>query len=184
MQATPDAGGPGRAQAVSAPIYDESNWRRENSFGYQMKRIVQVMVGEVDKRLESLDLTQAQWAPLMMIHQGRASTLAELSRELQLDPGALTRTLDRLEAKGLCRRERSKEDRRVVHLTLTPEGQAAAAPVPEILCEVSNKLLEGFSKGEWQTLMNLLQRLVANADALREGQEPRHPESRQRGEQA
>jgi DNA-binding MarR family transcriptional regulator len=177
--ATPDAGGPEGPGNTEGPIYRQANWCRENSYGYLMKRIVQVMVGEVDKRLESLDLTQAQWAPLMMIHQGRATTLAELSRELQLDPGALTRTLDRLEAKGLCRRERSKEDRRVVHLALTPEGAAAAAPVPEILCEVSNVLLEGFSEAEWQTLMTLLRRLVANADALREGHDARALESRQ-----
>ncbi|MFT3856479.1 MAG: MarR family transcriptional regulator [Aquabacterium sp.] len=126
------------------------------------------MVGQVDKRLEHHGLTQAQWSPLFLIGQGRANTLAELARELQLDAGALTRTLDRLEAKGLCRRERSTEDRRVVHLALTPEGEAAMAPVPEVLCDVSNRLLEGFTQAEWQTLMDLLRRLQANAEAMRD----------------
>ncbi|MFX5789373.1 MarR family transcriptional regulator, partial [Acinetobacter baumannii] len=79
----------------------------------------------VDKRLDSVGLTQAQWTPMFMISKGECNTLAELSRELQLDAGALTRTLDRLQAKGLCKRERSTEDRRVVHLALTPEGDAA-----------------------------------------------------------
>jgi DNA-binding MarR family transcriptional regulator len=149
-------------------FYQHSSYSRENSYAYLMKRITQVMIGEVDKRLGMHGLTQAQWAPLFLIHQKRASTLAELSRELQVDAGALTRTLDRLEAKGLCKRERSTEDRRVVHLVLTPEGKAATAPVPRVLCDVSNSLLKGFTEAEWQTLMGLLRRLHANAEALRD----------------
>jgi len=165
----PEAEGePLDAAAPSPIIYKKGSWTRENSFGYLMRRIVQMMVGEVDKRLESHGLTQAQWTPLFLLHQGKASTLAELSRDLQVDAGALTRTLDRLEAKGLCTRERSTEDRRVVHLALTPEGKAATAPVPEVLCEVSNRLLAGFTQEEWQTLMGFLRRLQANAEAMRE----------------
>jgi DNA-binding MarR family transcriptional regulator len=152
-------------------FYQHSSYSRENSYAYLMKRITQVMIGEVDKRLGMHGLTQAQWAPLFLIHQKRASTLAELSRELQVDAGALTRTLDRLEAKGLCKRERSTEDRRVVHLALTPEGRAATAPVPGVLCDVSNTLLKGFTEDEWQTLMGLLRRLHANAEALRDAAE-------------
>jgi DNA-binding MarR family transcriptional regulator len=155
-------------ESPAAGIYTQQNWCRENSFGYIMRRIMQVMVGQVDKRLEGLGLTQAQWSPLFLIGQRKVSTLAELSRELQLDAGALTRTLDRLELKGLCRRERSTEDRRVVHLALTPEGQAAMAPVPEVLCDVSNRLLDGFTEEEWQTLMRLLRKLQANAEVMRE----------------
>lgn len=156
------------AEAAGEPFYSQQNWCRENSYGYIMRRIMQVMVGQVDKRLESLGLTQAQWSPLFLIGQRKVSTLAELSRELQLDAGALTRTLDRLELKGLCRRERSTEDRRVVHLVLTPEGEAAMAPVPEVLCQVSNRLLEGFTHDEWQTLLTLLRKLQANAEVMRE----------------
>jgi DNA-binding MarR family transcriptional regulator len=92
--------------------------------------------------------------------------LATLARELRTDPGAMTRTLDRLEAKGLCRRERSTEDRRVVHLSLTPAGEAATAPVPQLLCEISNELLTGFSHDEWQTFMTLLRRVAGNAETL------------------
>ncbi|MCH8180702.1 MAG: MarR family transcriptional regulator [Proteobacteria bacterium] len=150
-----------------APIYREGSFSRENSAGYLMRRIVHLMVNEVDRRLEGGGLTHAQWTPLFLIHRGEANTLAALSRELQVDAGALTRTLDRLEAKGLCRRERSADDRRVVHLSLSPEGKAAVATVPSVLCDVSNAMLSGFSREEWETLMGFLRRMVANADALK-----------------
>lgn len=161
--------------APAAPIYSKGNWARDNSFGYLMRRVVQIMVSQADKRLDAHGLTQAQWTPMFMISKGECNTLAALSRELQLDAGALTRTLDRLEAKGLCKRERSTEDRRVVHLGLTPEGEAAIAPVPGVLCEVSNRLLDGFTREEWQTLMVFLRRMLANAEAMRdEAEAERH----------
>lgn len=156
------------ASTPIAPIYVKGGWKREDSFGYLMRRVVQMMVGVVDKRLDSHGLTQAQWTPMFMISKGECNTLAALSRELQLDAGALTRTLDRLEAKGLCKRVRSTEDRRVVHLSLTEDGEKAIAPVPGVLCDVSNALLDGFSQEDWQTLMGLLRRIQVNAEHLRE----------------
>jgi DNA-binding MarR family transcriptional regulator len=156
-----------KGSPTSPEVYDPDTYARENSMGYLLRRITQLMVGQVDRRLACTGLTQAQWAPLFLIHRGEANTLAALARELQVDAGALTRTLDRLEAKGLCRRERSLEDRRVVKLMLTPEGEKAAEPVPGILCDVSNAMLEGFSLAEWETLMGFLQRIVSNAEALK-----------------
>jgi len=149
------------------PIYGPGTFTRENSVGYLMRRIVQQMVNEVDHRLADGGLTHAQWTPLFLIHRGEANTLAALARDLQLDAGALTRTLDRLEAKGLCRRERSADDRRVIHLTLTEEGEKAAAPVPAVLCDVSNTMLQGFTREEWETLMGFLRRMVANIETLK-----------------
>ena len=109
--------------------------------------------------------------PLFKIRQsanGKA-TVAELARWLQSDAGATTRLLDRLEKKGLCKRVRSTEDRRVVEVELTPEGDAAIAEVPAVLADLLNAHLAGFSKTEWQALKTYLQRMLANGEALRDG---------------
>ena len=68
-------------------------------------------------------LTSVQWAPLMIISRGGNPTAASLARDLNTDTGAMTRMLDRLEAKGLLQRTRSSTDRRVVELTLTDQGR-------------------------------------------------------------
>ena len=127
-----------------------------------MKRALMSIAHAADRRLEPKGITHAQWAPLFMLQRCRASTVAELARETQSDPGAMTRLLDRLEAKGFCRRQRSTDDRRVVHIELTPEGEAAAHQVPMVLAEVLNEHLVGFSKTEWSQLKDMLKRLIAN----------------------
>jgi DNA-binding MarR family transcriptional regulator len=75
--------------------------------------------------------------------------------------------MDRLEAKGLVRRERSREDRRVVFLALTTEGRKVARRVPAVLSDVLNGHLAGFSNAEWQQLQSLLHRMVANGQSMR-----------------
>ena len=85
------------------------------------------------------------------------------------DPGAMTRLLDRLEAKGFCRRERSTDDRRVVRVELTPEGEVAAQEVPIVLAQVLNEHLAGFSKTEWAQLKDMLRRMVSNGEAAETG---------------
>ncbi|WP_431777297.1 MarR family winged helix-turn-helix transcriptional regulator [Ottowia caeni] len=107
-----------------------------------------------------------QWVPLHKVHLGHANTVAELARQCSLDAGAMTRLLDRLESKGLCRRVRSEKDRRVVHIELTPQGLEAAERVPEVLCRVYNQALEGFSRTEWEQLQKMLWRLIGNAERM------------------
>ena len=155
---------------VPADFYSRDAYCAEESVGYLMKRIMLSISTQVDLKLGEHGLTSAQWGPLFKIrHSGHGkATVAELARWLQSDAGATTRLLDRLERKGLCKRVRSTEDRRVVEVELTPEGEASIAEVPAVLAEVLNGHLAGFSKTEWQALKLYLQRMLANGEALRD----------------
>jgi len=150
----------------AAGFYRPENYLPHDSVAFLMRQTLAAMAAEVDRRLEPCGLTSAQWVPLLMLHMGQASMVAELARQCHLDAGGMTRLLDRLEAKGLVRRVRSSADRRVVNLELTPEGREAAKGIPAILCGVQNAALSGFTEQEWQTLRQLLARMLANAQAL------------------
>ena len=154
--------------APPANFYRPAGYCAEESVGYLMKRIMLSIVYQADKRLDAHGLTSAQWGPLLRLRTAGRSTVAELARWLQVDAGAMTRLLDRLEKKGLCKRVRSTEDRRVVLVELTADGEAAIAEVPAVLAEVMNAHLAGFSKTEWQALKTYLNRIVETGDAMRE----------------
>ena len=151
-----------------ANFYSADGYCANDSVGYLMRRVLLALAQDTDKRLEPHGLTHAQWGPLFLIRKAGSATVAELARELQIDPGAMTRLLDRLEAKGLCKRIRSTDDRRVVNLALTFEGEQAADKVPVALAEVMNVHLTGFSKPEWQALKGFLQRMLDNAEVCRD----------------
>jgi len=148
-------------------FYQPEGYLAEQSVGHMMRRITTI-VGQLvsNKMSEPSGPTFPQWAPLFKLYMGHATTVAELARECQLDTGAMTRLLDRLEAKGLCRRVRSLSDRRVVNIELTEEGREAAREVPHVLCSVQNEVLAGFSREEWQQLKGFLNRILENAQAI------------------
>jgi len=148
-------------------FYTPETYKPEESIGYMMRRILTTAIQIVESRMaEPGGPTYPQWVPLHKLARGSVTTVAELARECELDTGAMTRLLDRLEAKGLCRRIRSVADRRVVNLELTDEGRAAARQVPEILSQVQNEQLAGFSNEEWLQLKSYLRRILDNAQAL------------------
>ncbi len=159
---------PSAALPTSKPaaFYRARSYGAEESVGYLMRRVTLSIAHGVDQRLESVGLTNAQWVPLLKLHLGRAVNVAELARECEVDAGAMTRMLDRLEAKQLIRRVRSTDDRRVVNLELTEEGVKAARQIPGVLCDVQNAHLVGFAPAEWEALKSNLRRMLANGEAL------------------
>jgi DNA-binding MarR family transcriptional regulator len=161
------------ARPTSAPpeFYQPETWRPEQSMGYLMKRIIATVADAVDHELAPTGLTSAQWIPLLKLYLGEASTVAELARHCTLDAGAMTRTLDRLEAKELVRRVRSSDDRRVVNLELTDEGRATAKTIPAALCRVQNAHLRGFTESEWTLLKGMLRRILDTALELQKERE-------------
>ena len=148
------------------PLYNGADYDVSQSIGQQLVNLVTLMRRGVELRMAAHGLTDAQWKPLWLLQSGQATTANELARRMDVDAGAITRLVDRLEAKGLIERLRSAADRRVVHLRLTDAGLAASAEVPHVLASVNNDLLQGFSEADWKQLRKLLERLSANAQAL------------------
>ena len=153
-------------------FYRAQGYNPDESMGYLMRQILTMVAQEVEQQLAHTDLTNAQWLPLFKLYNKQASTVAELARECRLDTGATTRLLDRLEAKGLCRRERCADDRRVVRIALTEDGKKAASEIPQVLCGVQNAHLAGFSTEEFETLKSYLRRIFVNAQAIKAAHEP------------
>ena len=148
------------------PPYDGARYDLGTSVGYQLHGLMTAMRREIAARMAALGLTDAQWRPLWMLAAGLAGTANEVARRLEMDAGATTRLLDRLEAKGLIERSRSGADRRVVQLHLTAAGRAAVADVPHVLAAVNNDYLRGFTEAEWLQLRAFIARLQANGAAL------------------
>lgn len=74
--------------------------------------------------LADLGLTYPQYLVMLVLWDCDGLTVKAVGERLSLDSGTLTPLLKRLEASGLIRRERSREDERQVLLYLTEAGEA------------------------------------------------------------
>jgi DNA-binding MarR family transcriptional regulator len=151
-------------------IYDHGTYQPLKGIGALLTRVKAEMLIAIDrelaadKRLGPLELSAAQWVIIANLAgpEGPRSA-ADLCKGISYDAGAMTRMLDRLEAKGLIRRTRSAEDRRLMNLELTDEGRAAYPRMRELSMTVANRFLHGFSKSEARALEGFLVRMLENA---------------------
>lgn len=139
--------------------YSKEDFQLTQSVGFLLNRARNTLLMEMDAALKDLDITGQQAAVLLSIPRG-AATPHELSKLLGIDTGLMTRMVDKLEVRGLLTRNRSLEDRRMVNLTLTKEGQEVAERVPEIAPKVLNQRLRHFSKEEFAEFRRLLVKFI------------------------
>jgi DNA-binding MarR family transcriptional regulator len=154
-------------------IYDVATYQPKKSIGALLSRVRVEMLAALDKelstdkRLAPLELSAAQFIVIAnLAATEEPKSASDLCKGISYDAGAMTRMLDRLEAKGLIRRNRSPHDRRLMHLELTDEGRAAYPRMREISLTVANRFLRGFSKAEARQLEGMLSRMLENAQGL------------------
>jgi len=91
-----------------------------------------------------------------------ALTPTELYQSIMLSSGAMTNRLDKLEKRGLIRRESSDKDRRSLRVCLTPEGMALVDPAVEKNINKKQQMLEALSPDEQQQLNDLLKKWLSS----------------------
>jgi DNA-binding MarR family transcriptional regulator len=152
-----------------ADVYSLESYEPRNGLGNLIGRtraqLLAVLDAELahDEFLGPLEVTSAQFVVIVNL-AGRegATSASELCKGISYDAGAMTRMLDRLEVKGLVRRTRSPDDRRLVNLELTQAGKDAYPRMRQISMQVLNRSLRDFTLDEAKTLQTLLQRMATN----------------------
>jgi len=160
------ASSPRGARPAASAHYAGDHYAIDDSYGYLMRRVQASLLRHIDKHFRPYELTAMQWGPLLLLAQNKGDTAAARARALDIDTGAMTRMLDRLEAKKLVRRTRSTGDRRVLLLELTADGRRIVEQVPHVLSDVLNLHLRGFTRTEVRQLLDFLRRLLANGSDL------------------
>lgn len=96
--------------------------------------------------------------------RGGGLTPTELCRSAQLTSGAMTHRLDRLEERGLVRRESAEEDRRSVTVSLTARGRALVDDVLGDRMVDAAECLEALTRTERRELAALLRKVTASLE--------------------
>lgn len=155
------------------PFYRAGHYNMKNSVGYLIRRTSNLMLPQMEALFSDEALTFSQWTVLMALREWGKSTAAQLARDICHDAGSLTRILDELEQRDLVGRARSETDRRVVTLSLTPQGLALVENLLPRVVEHWNTLLGDFSHLEVKLLIKLLTRLSLATEGKRDEASPR-----------
>ena len=105
------------------------------------------------------ELSPAQCHVLHLIEPDRLIPMGRLAEALACDASNVTGLVDRLESRGLVRRQPSPEDRRVKALELTPAGARLRWKVLERMAKPPDSLGR-LSADEQRALVKILKRLL------------------------
>ncbi|MGD0503675.1 MAG: MarR family transcriptional regulator [Steroidobacteraceae bacterium] len=149
-------------------VYDLDTYQPANCVGQLIYRVRAAHMNALDEAiardpdLAELEISAAQYVIISVLAKRGVDSATELCKDLSYDGGAMTRMIDRLEAKGLISRHRCPDDRRLVKLELTEAGLAALPKLRECSVRVLNHFMRGFSQAEARQLEGYLGRMLQN----------------------
>jgi DNA-binding MarR family transcriptional regulator len=113
----------------------------------------------------TLGVTAQQRLVLRCVGKFPGMTMGELARVLHLDPGTVSATVRRLEARRLVARRGDPGDGRRVCLGLTRAGRSLIRPFPRTVEHAVTRLIEESSPADLSTTKTVLGALALLLDA-------------------
>lgn len=104
------------------------------------------------------------WRMLVMLTREPGSTVSHASRTIGIDKAAVSRSLQRLSAKGLAQAAAGQQGLRQKGWVLTAQGHALHKTMLTAALERQKQVLAGFSPQDVQQLNALLTRLLENME--------------------
>lgn len=133
---------------------------------FYIKNIAHVLRCQIDQKLAVYNVTEPQVRLLGHI-QGGQSIGHEISRKylseaMQISGPSVTSLLNSLEKNGLIIRRTGSEDGRTMQIDITEKATDILKGTMEILHDVPDVLLAGFSEGEKGIFLDFLKRVYEN----------------------
>jgi DNA-binding MarR family transcriptional regulator len=129
--------------------------------GYQLAQAA-IVTTEVFVRVvgKPLDLRPVEFTILQLVHENAPVTATKVAKALAVTAPGVTIWLDRLEQRGLLKRERDKADRRTQNLRVTRKGDELVTAALGRLLQADRETLRHLSEGERHILLELLHKVA------------------------
>jgi DNA-binding MarR family transcriptional regulator len=135
--------------------------RLHDVIGYQIAQASIVTLAVYQRAAgDALTLRPVEYTMLVLVNENPGSTAARLARALAVSAPNITIWLDKLQRRGLMRREASKTDRRSQHLYVTDKGRKLAEEATRRVIEAEQHAFAHLSTGERAILVELLRKLA------------------------
>ncbi len=133
-----------------------------HNLGYRIKLLSQLLTRRFSEKLEPFGLTPFHWLVLCCLWQDDGLPTSSIGDKLQQVGGTLTGVIDRMEERGLVRRERDIKDRRIWRIWLTDAGRELEDILPPLAMELREESMQGISDGDRELFSQILNQAIFN----------------------
>lgn len=142
---------------------------------YEVLRNIKQVQTELKKKVhghfKNLELTAPQGMTLFTLSHHGSLKISEISEKMGLSNSTISGIVDRLEAQSLVERVRSKEDRRVVYVSLTKETKEMLSKHEDVMDQWVGEALAYASEEELNQILEGLEILNRLLNRVSEGDE-------------
>ncbi|PJE33653.1 putative HTH-type transcriptional regulator YusO [Pseudooceanicola marinus] len=131
-----------------------------NHLGFQLRKELEETFAAAGKKV-----TSEEWALLLILDQHEQLSPRDLSRLTLRDPTTVSRLVDRLESKDLVERIRTRRDRRVVDVVMTPAGRSIFADLSKAAETVIDTSMRGIGPEDVAQALRVLKKMSENLSA-------------------
>lgn len=134
------------------------------SLGLLFRQVRDAMWARMERELATAgyELTFSQYITLKKLATASTASVTDLARAAELNPGAMTRLLDRLEARDLLVRVADPGDRRALHIHLTDAGRDLWRDVDQCGRRVRERAFHGMDEASRAQFTRLLEQARDN----------------------
>jgi DNA-binding MarR family transcriptional regulator len=133
--------------------------------GFLVRRLHQIYVAIYLQECEAFGTTPVQTSVMQIALLFPGIEQAALAGEIGVDRTTTSNVLNRLEKRGLVRRESDPRDKRLRRVFLTPAGETMLAEMQGALDRAHGRLIEPLAPEEREAFVRCLSRLVAANNA-------------------
>lgn len=142
---------PTRSGAVSA---------LEAHLGFWLRFVSNQVSHSFDRKLAALDVSVAEWVVLRELFEGDPMVPSELAKKMGLTRGAVSKIMDRLEAKSLVSRYANERDRRYQVVTLTAKGRGLVPRLAALADHNDGEFFGHLKPAERQQIERIMREIV------------------------
>jgi DNA-binding MarR family transcriptional regulator len=136
--------------------------RAPYGIGYRTKLMSQLFTRRFQEMLEPHGLTPFHWLILCCLWEQDGLATSALGDQLRQVGGTLTGVIDRMEDRGIVRRERDASDRRIWRIWLTDAGRQLEVVLPDLALQLREEAFQGFSEAEQRLFSDWVDRIILN----------------------
>ena len=137
----------------------------EDTIGFLLWDANRAMNREFSDRIARQGVTLGLWPFLRALWEGDGITQRELSEKVRMKGPTTVAALNKLEDRGLVRREGDKKDARKINVFLTPDGRKVYRKVIPEVEAVNTQCLTDLSAEEQAEFKNMIRRIRNNITA-------------------
>ncbi|WP_442601916.1 MarR family winged helix-turn-helix transcriptional regulator [Paenibacillus sp. KN14-4R] len=127
------------------------------------RNVLKSMTKEWNKRMVG-NLSFSQFRMLFKLSSRGKQKVSELAESLCITSGAITGAADKLIARGFVERTRDEDDRRVVYIAITPQGEEIVQQIHEGQRETIAMFFDELPKEDIDHLIRIFNQTLKNIE--------------------